>query len=288
MLFRVFVEPYQLSFMVRALLEVVLLGALGAAVGVHVLLRRLTFLTEALQHTVFPGIAIAFALQASLLLGALAAAAATVILFVALTRSERVNTDAALAVMTVGFFAFGVAVVSHRSGYAADLTQLLFGRILGVGAGEVVETAVIAAVVVAVLVGFHKELVLVAFDRVHATALGFSVPALDLLINAAVALTVVAAVRAVGSVLVVAFVITPVAAARLVTKSVAGAALVGAGLAAVVGWVALSVSYDAAVTHDVRLAPGATVVVGFELVFAALALVMGLVGVRQRSRVVTA
>lgn len=288
MLFRVFVEPYQSGFMVRALLEVVLLGALGAAVGIHVLLRRLTFLTEALQHTVFPGIAIAFALQASLLLGALAAAAATVLLFVALTRDERVQADAALAVMTVGFFAFGVAIVSHRSGYAADLSQLLFGRILGVGATEVIETAVIAAVVVAALVIFHKELVLVAFDRVQATALGYAVSVFDLLINAAVALTVVAAVRAVGSVLVVAFVITPVAAARLVTKSVAGAALVGAAVAGVAGWVALSISYEAAVAYDVRLAPGAAVVVAFELVFAIVALAMWARGVRQRRRLATA
>lgn len=270
-MYRVFVEPYQSGFMLRALLEVMLLGVVGAAVGVHVLLRRLTFLTDALQHTVFPGIAIAFALQASLLLGAIVAAALTVVTLVVLTRDERVPADAALAVMTVGFFAVGVAVVSHRSGYAADLNQLLFGRILGVGAPEVVETALIGVAVVGTLVALHKELVLVAFDRVHATALGYSLSAFDLLLDAAVALTVVAAVRAVGSVLVVAFVITPVATARLVTRSVAAAAAMGAVIAAVVGWVALSISYDAAVNHDVRLAPGATVVVAFVLVFAVVA-----------------
>jgi manganese/iron transport system permease protein len=250
-----------------------------------VLLRKLTFLTDALQHTVFPGIAIAFALQASVLLGALVAAAVTVVMLVVLTRDERVHVDAALAVMTVGFFALGVAVVSHRSGYASDLNQLLFGRILGVDAREVVETAVIAAGVITALVVLHKELVLMAFDRVHATALGYSLSAFDLLLDAAVALTVVAAVRAVGSVLVVAFVITPVATARLVTGSVAGAAIVGAAIAAVVGWIALSVSYEAAVNHDVRLAPGATVVVAFVAVFAVVA---GAVAWRERQRSVAA
>jgi len=280
-MYRLLIEPYQSGFMLRALLEVVLLGVIGAAIGIHVLLRRLTFLTEALQHTVFPGIAIAFALEQSLLLGALVAAAATVVGFVALTRDARVNADAALAVMTVGFFALGVAVVSHRSGYASDLSQLLFGRILSVGSVEVIQTAIIGALVIGALIAFHKELVLVAFDRVHATALGLPTAALDLLINAAVALTVVAAVRAVGSVLVVAFVITPVAAARLLTKSVAAAAFVGAALASLVGWIALSVSYDAAVNHDVRLAPGASVVVAFELLFVVVAIAAA---VRNRRR----
>ena len=272
-MYRFLVEPYQSGFMARALLEVALLGVIGAAVGVHVLLRRLTFLTEALQHTVFPGIAIAFALETSLLLGALVAAAVTVVVLVGLTRDDRVNTDAALAVMTVAFFALGVAVVSHRSGYAADLNQLLFGRILGVGVTEVVETAAIGLLLVATLTALHKELVLVAFDRVQASALGYRVDVLDVILNAAVALAVVAAVRAVGSVLVVGFVVTPAATARLVTKSVAGAVVVGAAIAMTAGWIALSVSYDASVHHDVSLAPGATVVVGFEVVFVVVAIV---------------
>ncbi len=270
-MFRFLVEPYQSGFMARALIEVALLGVIGAAVGIHVLLRRLTFLTEALQHTVFPGIAVAFALETSLLLGAAVAAAVTVVMLVGLTRDDRVNTDAALAVMTVAFFALGVAVVSHRSGYAADLNQLLFGRILGVGVTEVVETAAIGVVLVATLAVLHKELVLVAFDRVQASALGYRVDVLDVVLNAAVALAVVAAVRAVGSVLVVGFVVTPAATARLVTKSVAGAVVVGAAIAIAAGWIALSVSYDASVHHDVSLAPGATVVVAFEVVFVVVA-----------------
>lgn len=276
-MYRLLIEPFEAGFMSRALIEVILLGAVGAAVGIHVLLRRMTFFTEALQHTIFPGIAIAFALEVSLLLGALAAAALSVVVLMGLTRNDRINNDAALAVMTAGFFALGVAVVSRRAGYASDLNQLLFGRILGVSSTEVVQTAVIGALVIGALVALHKELVLVAFDRVHAAAIGLRVEVLDLVVNAAVALTVVAAVRAVGSVLVVAFVITPVAAARLFTRSVGAAALVGALAAGVTGWLALAVSYEASVNHDVRLAPGATVVVAFEVVFVVAAIVAAMV-----------
>ncbi|MEO5899571.1 MAG: metal ABC transporter permease, partial [Ilumatobacteraceae bacterium] len=74
------IEPFQAGYMRRAILEVVLLGVLGGVVGVHVLLRRLSFLTEVVQHTVFPGIAIAFAFGQSLLVGALTTGLASVVL----------------------------------------------------------------------------------------------------------------------------------------------------------------------------------------------------------------
>ncbi|HVW32335.1 MAG TPA: metal ABC transporter permease [Acidimicrobiia bacterium] len=265
-------EPYRLGFMSRALAEVVLLGALGAVVGVHVALRRLAFVTEAVQHTVFPGIAIAFAAGWPLLPGAAIAAALTVGLLVALTSDRRVarlDVDSALALSITSFFAVGVVVVSRRTGYAADLNALLFGRILDVSRTEVVETAVIAGLCLVVLGALHKELVLLALDRTQAAAVGLPVAGLDAVLYAVTAATVVVAVRAIGTVLVVAFVVTPAAAGRLLTRTIPQAMAVAAILAAALGWVALSTSYDASLHHDVRLAAGATVVVAYTLAFAA-------------------
>src|SRR5205823_13734615 len=161
---RFLIDPFREPFMLRALLEVLLLGVIGAVVGVHVRLRRMAFLTDALQHTVFPAIAIAFVVGFSLLWGALAAAALTIVLLVALARRPRVDQASALALLIAVFFAAGVVVVSHRSGYSSDLTALLFGRILDVDARQLVETAAIAAACGAVLAALHKELVLRAFD----------------------------------------------------------------------------------------------------------------------------
>jgi manganese/iron transport system permease protein len=265
------VEPFRSPFMARALVEVLLLGVLGAVVGVHVLLRRLAFLTDALQHTTFPGIAVAYVLGRSLLLGALVAALLTVVLLVLGTRALQFGADCVLALLIAGFFALGVVVVSHRSGYTADLSQLLFGRILDVDRGQLVETLVAAVVVVGGLIVARKELVLSAFDPIHAQALGYRVAAIDLLLDIAFALAIVVAVRAVGSVLVVAFIVTPAAAARAVTRSVAGAMAVGAVFASLLGWIGLAVSYEASVHHGVRLAAGATVVVTYTVGFCLLA-----------------
>jgi manganese/iron transport system permease protein len=128
---------------------------------------------------------------------------------------------------------------------------------------QLIDTAAIGLVVLALLACFHKQLVLLAFDRPHAEALGYRVALLDLVLNVTVALTVVVAVRAVGTVLVVAFVVTPAAAARLLGRSVGATMAIAVALATLLGWIGLSASFEASVHHGVRLAAGATVVVAF-------------------------
>jgi manganese/iron transport system permease protein len=265
-----FVEPFQLGYMRRALAEVVILGVLGGVVGVHVLLRRLAFLTEVVQHTVFPGIAIAFALDQSLLAGALVAGIVAIVLYT--FGARRVDSNALMALLISTFFALGVVVVSRRTGYQSDLTALLFGRILSVDQREVLDTLVIGVVSVVMLVVLHKELVLRAFDPLGSEAMGYPTIALDLVINVVVMLTVVAAVRAVGTVLVVAFIVTPAAVARLLCRRVTPMMIVAAALGAIGGWLGLVVSYEGSIHHGWRLASGATIVLvltaGFLLVAA--------------------
>src|SRR6478672_5423560 len=137
--------------MQRALMEVVVLGVLGGVVGVHVLLRRLSFLTEVVQHTVFPGIAIAFAFGQSLLVGALTTGLASVVLLTLLGRARRIDADSAMAVLFAVFLALGVVVVSRRRGFQTDLTALLFGRILAVDQRQLIDTVVVAALCLGVL-----------------------------------------------------------------------------------------------------------------------------------------
>jgi manganese/iron transport system permease protein len=114
---------------------------------------------------------------------------------------------------------------------------------------------------------FGKEWLLRAFDPAGAEARGYRVLVLDLVLNLAVALVVVAAVRAVGTVLVIALLVVPGAAGRLLSDRLAGitlAAIVTAGLA---GWLGLVASWQASVNHGLRLASGATVVLVLVLLY---------------------
>jgi manganese/iron transport system permease protein len=267
----ILVRAFEAPFMQRALLEVVVLGILAGIVGVVVLLRRLAFIADAVTHTAFPGVAVAFAIEASLYLGALVAAVGSAVLLTVATRHRRVDQDAVLALLVASFFAFGVVVVSRSRSFTADLTGLLFGRTLDVDRADIVRTVVIALVALALLGALRKEIVLRAFDPLATEALGYRVGLIDLVTNVVVALVVVAGVRAVGTALVIALIITPAAVARLVTRRLGPMVVVSAAVAAVCGWLGLVISWDASVHHDVRLPAGATIVVLLTAVFAVVA-----------------
>lgn len=275
-------EPFRQPYLRRALVQVVLLGALGGLVGVHVVLRRLALLTEAVQHAAFPGIALAFVLGTSLLAGAAAAAALAVVLVLVVAARRSIDEDAALAVIIATFTAVGVLVVSRRRGFQADLTARLFGRLAFVTDRQVVQTAVILVVCGVVLLALQKELLMLAFDRAGAEALGYPVGRLDAALYAVVALAAVGAVQVVGTVLVVAFLVTPAATARLLTDRVGSMMIIATIVGAVGGWLGLVVSTEASLHHDVRLAAGATVVLTSTGLFVVAALARGAWRLAQR------
>jgi manganese/iron transport system permease protein len=255
------VEPFRLPYMQRALLEVVLLGVLAGAIGVFVVLRRLAFVADALTHTVFPGVVIAFLLDRSILLGALVFGLLTAALLAGIGANRRVGDDAALAILLTSFFSVGVVLVSRTRTFASDLTVLLFGRVLTVDRADLVQTLALAVLVLAVLAALRKELVLRAFDPAGAAAMGYRTVVLDLVLNVLIALVVVAAVKAVGTVLVIALIVVPAAAARLLADRVATMTALACLLGAVGGWLGLAASYEVSVDRGVRLASGATIVV---------------------------
>jgi manganese/iron transport system permease protein len=262
MMYTDLIEPFTLPFMARALAELLVLGALAGTVGVLILLRRLAFMTDALTHTVFPGVVAGYLLdgEGGVFWGALAAGALTAVLLTLLTRHRAVGEDTALAVLLTTFFAIGVVLVSRESGYTADLTAFLFGRILTVTGPQLAQTLVVTLLVVAVLVILRRPLLARAFDPWGARAAGYRIGLLDLLTNAVVALVVVASIRAVGTVLVIALLIVPAAAARTVSARLAVIVPLAALFGAVAGWAGLAISFNASVRHGLRLASGGTVV----------------------------
>ena len=280
MLYRLLVEPFTSPFMARALVEALLLGVLGGVVSVVVVLRRLAFVADALTHTVFPGVVIGSLVAGTggILWGALAFAVLSAVLLTLLATNRRVTEDASLAILLTGFFAVGVVLVSRRTSYTSDLTGFLFGRILTVDRAEIAATTGIAVAVLVTLGLLGKELLLRAFDPDAAAALGYRVPVLDLVLNLLVALVVVAAVRAVGTVLVIALLVVPGAAARLLSDRLGVMTGVAVAIGALAGWLGLVASYEASVQHGVRLASGATVVLALVVLYAAA---MGVAGGRR-------
>ena len=256
------IEPFALPFMSRALIEIVLLALICGPVSVFVYARRLAFVSDALTHTVFPGVVIGFVAGGleGLFVGALVAGLLTAVALTVLTRGDRVSDDAATAVVLTAMFSIGVVLVSRRPSYTSDLTAFLFGRLLTVTARQIAETAVVAVVVLAALLIGVRALLFRTFDPDGAAAAGFRAGWLDLWLNVIVALVVVAAVRAVGTILVVAMLIVPAAAARMVTDRLAAMVVVGTVLTVGAGYAGLLASWTASLHYGVALTSASSVV----------------------------
>jgi manganese/iron transport system permease protein len=258
------IEPFEAPYMQRALLVVLALAAICGVVSTLVHLRKEEFAADTLSHAIFPGIAVALFVDAPLVVGAGVAAVAAV---VALGLTRRADPDATLAVVLSTFFAAGVVLVSRRPSFQADLTQLLFGRILTVERSDVVTTIVIA---VAVLVGWWAwghRLVTATFDATAAHLRGWDPRIADGVSHAAIAIVVVAAARAVGTGLVVALLVAPAAVARQIRSTVPGIIVGATVVVAVVGTLVLAVSFRLSIDRDLRIATGAAISVAICAVY---------------------
>ncbi|RPI02186.1 MAG: metal ABC transporter permease [Zetaproteobacteria bacterium] len=210
--------PFELAFMQRALLGGILVGALCAVVGSFVVLRGMAFVGDALAHAAFPGVVIAYLLQANIYLGATFSTLATAIGIGFVSRRARTSQDTAIGILFAGAFALGVLLLSGIQGYTVDLFSFLFGNILGVSATDLLLLGGLAAIVLGIVSLLYKELLLASFDPVVAAAMGYPVWLLDYLLLALIALTIVTAIQAVGIILVVALLVTPSATGYLLAE----------------------------------------------------------------------
>ncbi len=235
-------EPLQFSFMRTGLLAAVLVGVTCAVLGVYVVLRSMAFIGDALAHTVLPGLVAAYLLGLNLLGGAVVAGVATALGIGWLSRRGTVREDTAIGIAFTGMFALGVLLMSTADSFR-DFSHMLFGNILGITRVDVVLIGVLAFVVLVVLFMFHKELELTSFDPAHAKAMGLSPDTVRYGLLILLSLTVVAGIQAVGVVLISALLITPAAAASLLTRSLPRMMAISAAIAVVSGIVGLYASY---------------------------------------------
>lgn len=265
----IFLDPFNPPFMARALTELILLGILSGVVSTFVLTRRLAFTADAITHTVFPGVVVGYLVGgvSGIFPGALAAGVLTALLLTAFTAVRRVSEDTALAVLLTAMFSLGVVLVSRRTSYTSDLTAFLFGRLLTVTSEQIAQTATVGAITLLLLAASAKELIMRAFDPDGARALGYPIAALDLLLNVCVAMVVVAAAQAVGTILVIALLIVPAAIGRLLSARITTITAIGVAVSVGAGYLGLAASYNASVYHNVRLASGAAVVLTLTAIY---------------------
>jgi manganese/iron transport system permease protein len=202
---------------------------------------------DAISHAVLPGIVVAYVLAIPLALGAFAAAILCSTSIAYLRDHSRVKEDTLMAVVFSGMFGLGL-VMFVKVQSDQHLNHILFGNMLGVGWSDVLETALIALPVIAVILAKQRDLLLFCFDPGQARAIGLPVGLLHYGLLTLLALTIVASLKAVGVILVIAMLITPGATGFLLSKDFARMsviAVVSAVSACIIGTL-LSFHIDAA------------------------------------------
>ncbi len=247
------IEPFSYTFMRTGLIAAVLISVSCAAVGTHVVARRMSFLGDALAHTVLPGIVIAYMVGASLIVGSLISAIVTVLLIAVLTRGNNVREDAAIGVAFTGMFALGILLLSTTNSFR-DFSHVLFGNILGIDNNDLIALTIIAGVVLIALIVFRRELELTATDRTHAQAIGLRPDLVRMGLLLLLAPAISGGIQAVGVLLTTALLITPAAGAFLVTRRFRSTVLVAVAVAVVASVSGMIISFHAGVSTGATIA----------------------------------
>jgi manganese/iron transport system permease protein len=262
------VEPLSYGFMWRGLLAAIMVGTICAILGSYVILQGMAFFGDALAHTILPGVVIAYLVGWPLAVGALIFGVLSAIGIGALSHRGELREDTAIGVIFAGSFALGVAMLSTVRSYAVDLAHILFGDVLGVSLTDLWVTAALGAVVLLVVFAFYKEFLVMAFDPTLAVVLRLPTKILRYLLLILIAVTIVISLQTVGMALMLAMLVTPAAAAQLLTRRLpsmmATAALIGA-LSNVTG---LYISYYINIASGPAMVLVATAVFGLVFLFA--------------------
>lgn len=240
-----FTQAFSSGLTQRALVGGLLAAVVTALVGTWVVVRGMSFFGDAVAHGVLPGVALALIWGFNLTLGAIASAAVMVLGINVVQRSRRISNDTAIGLLFVGMLASGVVIISREVGFAGDLTDFLFGDVLGIRPADVRLAAVVLAVVVVVLVAGHRSFLALAVNRDKAQLLGLRPGVANAVLLMLLALSVVSTFRVVGTLLVFGLLVAPPATAVLLVRSIPAAMGVATlfGCSSVV--IGLTVSYHA-------------------------------------------
>lgn len=247
MLWDMVAVPLAYPFMQRALAVSVLVAAVCAVLSCYLVLKGWSLMGDAISHAVLPGIVLAYMVGLPLAIGAFVAGLACALFTGYLKENSRVKEDTVMGIVFSGMFGFGL-VIFTKVETDQHLLHILFGNVLGVSVRDLVETAIVAGGTLAIVLLKRRDLLLYCFDPNHARSIGLPVRVLHYGLLVLLSLTIVASLKAVGIILVIAMLIAPGATAYLLTDSferMLAIATAVATVSAVVGTI-LSFHIDAA------------------------------------------
>src|SRR5690625_4715018 len=167
------IEPLTYPFMMRALLTALIAGVVCAVLSCWLVLVGWSLMGDAVSHAVLPGVVLAYIAGVPFALGALVFGFGAVALIGAIRDTSRIKEDAAIGIVFTTLFALGLVLISVTPSQV-DLHHIVFGNLLGVSRGDLLQIVLLGALVLLVLLIKRRDLTLYAFDATYAFAIGLN------------------------------------------------------------------------------------------------------------------
>jgi len=210
-------EPLRFEFMQQALVIGLLVAVPAAVLSCLLVLRGWSLMGDAVSHAVLPGIVIAYILGIPMLIGAFVAGMLCATATGYLSDHSRLKEDTVMGVVFSGMFALGIVLFTYVH-TNLHLDQVLFGDLLGVSWTDILQTGAITVFVLMAFMIRRRDILVFAFDPQHAGVIGINTRQMQYGLLALLSLVIVASIKAVGIILVIAVLIAPGAISFLLTE----------------------------------------------------------------------
>ena len=247
-------------FLQNALITALVIGIVGGAVGCFIILRGMSLMGDAISHAVLPGVAISFILGINFFIGAIVFGllASTIITYI--KSNSIIKSDTAIGITFSSFLALGIILIGIANS-STDLFHILFGNILAVQDLDMWITIAVALLVLTTITIFFRPLLLTTFDPILAKSIGVKVTFYHYLLMVILTLVAVTAMQSVGTILIVALLITPAATAYLYANSLKTMIFLSSGFGALASVLGLFIGYS------FNIAAGSSIVLTSALLF---------------------
>ncbi|MBL7049460.1 MAG: metal ABC transporter permease [Nitrospira sp.] len=209
-------------FIQRALFASLMVGILCPFVGNFVLLRRMSFFSDAISHSAFAGLAAGALLGVDLSISSMVVAIMIALMIAFMSEKSGLSHDTVIGVAFSGAIATGMLILGMLKGYRAEVFNYLFGDILAVSKTDLVLLMAVSVLTIALIIVFLKPLLQLTFNRDLARVDGINVRLFEYMLFVIIAIVVTVSLKIVGLILVTSMLIVPAASARNMAKSMKG------------------------------------------------------------------
>lgn len=251
----------EFHFLQNALVTAVVIGIVSGTVGCFIILRGMSLMGDAISHAVLPGVAISYILGINFFIGAILFGLLASVIITYIQNNSIVKGDTAIGITFSSFLSLGVILIGIANS-STDLFHILFGNILAVQDLDKWITLGVSAIVLIVVALFFKEVLITSFDPIMAKAMGMKVSFYHYLLMILLTLVAVTAMQSVGTILIVAMLVTPAAAAYLYANSLKMMILISSLLGAFSSILGLFLGYS------FNIAAGSSIVLTSAIIFA--------------------